>query len=126
MKHEVTSTNFIEMINVLPELPEVVKTDILKHHDRFEFIFNNCVSDPGVLKSFYQKFNMFKAAQGAESDPFSGQIESVNGVSSVAMSIEDVSAFVIYIYQMIYLPIREGMAQVEEEVQFNTAPVGRA
>lgn len=126
MKHEVTSTNFIEMINVLPELPEVVKADILKHHDRFEFIFNNCVSDPGVLKSFYQKFNMFKAAQGAESDPFSGQIESVNGVSSVAMSIEDVSAFVIYIYQMIYLPIREGMTQVEEEVQFNTAPVGRA
>lgn len=126
MKHEVTSTNFIEMIKVLPELPETMKADILKHHDRFEFIFNNCVSNPEFLKNFYQKFNMFKAAQGAESDPFNGQIESSNGVSSVAMSIEDVCAFVIYIYQMVYLPIREGMAQVEEEVKFNTAPVGRA
>lgn len=126
MKHEVTSTNFIEMIKVLPELPETMKADILEHHDRFEFIFNNCVSNPEFLKNFYQKFNRFKTAQGAESDPFSGQIESSNGVSSVAMSIEDVCAFVIYIYQMVYLPIREGMAQVEEEAQFNTAPVGRA
>ncbi|MBJ9961804.1 hypothetical protein I5730_14770 [Acinetobacter nosocomialis] len=121
MQSKTVPTNFIEMINTI-ELPSDIKSEVLKHHDRFEFVFNNCLQSPELLKTFYAKYNQFKAGSGEAHNP----IKAIDGMNVVAMSIEEVAAFIIYLYQMVYLPLRPSMMEVEKEAQFNNAAHGRA
>lgn len=125
-------TNFNSMIGQLPDLSAEIVAEI-SSSDRFEFVFNQCVSSPGFIEHFQQETKLEVESQ----DYYHGDKSKLKPgqpicFKRVALDPNQVVALITFIYKTIYLNVREDMIKMENEVaaematEFDSTPVGKA
>lgn len=118
MKATVSQTNFQEMINNLPGIPAEIKTEILSSH-RFEFVFVSSMADQEV-------FNEFSKSAGINLKPEDQKHDHEQGYKKVALSPEQVTKYIIFVYHNLYMKVRDRMMRIEQEAKLENTPTGRA
>lgn len=118
MKATVSQTNFNAMIEQLPSLPGEIKAEILSSH-RFEFVFIQSMADQEV-------FNAFSKSADLNLKPEDQEYDYTQGYKKVALSPEQVTKYIIFIYHNIYMKVRDRMMRIEQEAKLENTPTGRA
>lgn len=118
MKATVSQTNFQEMINNLPGIPAEIKAEILSSH-RFEFVFSESMADQQV-------FNRISKDAGLNLKPEDQKHDHEQGYKKVALSPEQVTKYIIFVYHNLYMKVRDRMIDMEKKAHFMNAATGRA
>lgn len=116
MNAQATKIAFKEIIEKLPNLPDDIRADITANH-RFQFVFMQVMSDMDA-------FDMFSAAAGIQAQ-MNVEDSPAYVKRAVALTPEQMTTLVVYLYRNLYLRVRDEMAQIEKEA-IATAAVGRA
>lgn len=118
MKATVSQTNFNAMIEQLPGLPSEIKAEIL-NSERFEFVFVSSMADQEV-------FNEFSKSAGINLKPEDQEYDHKQGYKKVALSPEQVTTYIVFIYHNVYMKVRDRMIDMEKKAHFMNAATGRA
>lgn len=118
MKANASKTSFNAMIEQLPGLPSEIKAEILSSH-RFEFVFSGSMADQQV-------FNRISKDAGLNLKPEDQKHDHEQGYKKVALSPEQVTKYIIFVYHNLYMKVRDRMMRIEQEAKLENTPTGRA